>query len=187
MENENQNNGNSDNLSTSTTNKKRSHNFFKYIWKHRGASVFFVLFFVSFISGIWNAYELKKEKNLLTEQFTAQKDSLQISDYALITKVFSWAVRSDMMRNNYDQANQYLKQIVKEPHIQKVFAIDVEKNVIVLSTDKNEVGMPVSDILLLQTNNAAIQYNSNSTRFIIPITGLNKKIGIAVIDTDLKK
>ena len=184
---ENQNNDSVNQSSTSITKKKNRCKFFQFVWKHRGASVFFVLFLVASIWGIWNIYELKKEKNLLTEQFAAQKDSLQISDYALITKVFSWAVRSDMMRNNYDQANQYLNQIIKEPHIQKVFAVDVEKNVIVLSTDKNEVGMPVSDIVLLQTNNAAIQYNSNSTRFIIPITGLNKRIGIAVIDTDLKK
>ena len=116
----------------------------------------------------------------------AQMDSLQQADYMLVSKVFSWAVRSDMMRNNFDQANQYIENIVNEPYIKKAFAIDAANNTIVLSSDKNEVGLPVSDITLLQPGVNSVVKNDSTMRIVTPITGLNKKVGISVLETSLK-
>ncbi|MHB9056474.1 MAG: hypothetical protein ACYC2P_10040 [Paludibacteraceae bacterium] len=186
MEQQNLNNSPGQQTGTTTTTKRRPGKLAKYILNHKGI---FSLLFALIVVFIWaqcQINKLEKENQTLTLTYKAQADSLQKADFMVVSKVFSWAVRSDMMRNNYDQANQYIKNIVKEKHIKKAYAIDAAGNTIILSTNKQEVGLPVSDITLLQPAETTIMVNDSTTRYVTPITGLNRKIGISVIETDLK-
>ncbi len=171
---------------TTTVVTRKKSKLVKYILNHK---LSFSLLFALIAVFIWGQFEinhLEKEKEALKAAHKSEMDSLRQADYMLISKVFSWAVRSDMMRNNYDQANQYISYILREPHIVKAFAIDATTNTIFLSSDKNEVGLPVADITLLRpAENTAVK-NDSTTRFVSPISGLNNKAGISVIVTDLK-
>ena len=173
-------------VSTTTTTKRKPSKIVRYILDHK---LLFSLIFALIVVFIWGQCkigQLEKQQDALKVAHKAQKDSQQQADYMLVSKVFSWAVRSDMMRNNFDQANQYIENIVKEPYIKKAFAIDAANNTIVLSSDKNEVGLPVSDITLLQPGVNSVVKNDSTMRIVTPITGLNKKVGISVIETSLK-
>lgn len=170
---------------STTTTKKRPNKVVKYILNHKAL---FSLLFALIVVFIWAQCQIKKlekENQALTVTHLAAMDSLQKADYLLVSKVFSWAVRSDMMRNNFDQANQYIGNITQESNVVKAYAIDTDKSIIILSSNKEDVGLPVSDITLLQPTETTVQIVNNVTRFISPITGLNRKIGISVIETNL--
>lgn len=173
-------------IPTTTSTKRKPGRIVKYILDHKMLFSLLFALIVVFIWGQCKISQLEKEQQAMTASHQTEMDSIQKADYLLVSRVFSWAVRSDMMRNNFDQANQYLEQITKEPNVIKAYAIDADKNTILLSTEKEEVGLPVSDITLLQPTETTVQTVNNVTRFISPITGLNRKIGISVIETNLK-
>ena len=173
-------------VSTTTTQSRKPSKIVKYILEHKMLFSLLFALIVVFIWGQCKIIKLEKEKQAMTISHQARMDSLQKADFMLVSKVFSWAVRSDMMRNNFDQANQYIDQITKESTVTKAYAIDSDNNTIILSTAKDEVGLPVSDITLLQITETTVQTVNNVTRFITPITGLNREIGISVIETNLK-
>ena len=173
-------------VSTTTTTKRKPGKVVKYILNHKLAFSLLFALIVVFIWAQWQIHKLEKEKQALTETYKMQTDSLRQADYMLVSKVFSWAVRSDMMRNNYDQANQYIDFIIREPHILKAFAIDAATHTIVLSSDKNEVGLPVADITLLRPVENAMVRSDSTVRFVTPITALNQKAGVSVLVTNLK-
>ena len=86
-----------------------------------------------------------------------------------------------MLRGNFEQT--CIKYISA---YNKSLCINSENNTIILSSNKEEIGLPVSDVLLLQPTETAMQKTPNGTRFVSPIVGLNRQIGIAVVETTLK-
>ncbi len=85
-----------------------------------------------------------------------------------------------------DQANQYLQNVLKEPYVKKAYLIDIDKKLILLSTNKAENGLPVADITLLQPKHQVAVLNDSTTRFISPITGLNTITGVSVLEVDFR-
>ncbi len=171
---------------TTTKQKKRPNRLVKYILKHKVTFSLLFALIVVFIWGQWQISRLEKKNAALIETHQEQMDSLQKDDYLLVSKVFSWAVRSDMLRSNFEQANLYIESIIKVPIVTKAYAINSENNTIILSSNKEEIGLPVSDVLLLQPTETTMQNTPNGTRFVSPIVGLNRQIGISVIETTLK-
>ena len=91
----------------------------RFIFKNK-LSVFLLL--VAAFIFIW--YQIKiitieknneKVKTQLSAKFEFQIDSLKIRNINLTAKVFSWAVRSEMMRGNSEEVNLFFKEFVKEP------------------------------------------------------------------------
>lgn len=173
-------------VTTTTSVKKKPNKVVKYILNHKMLFSLLFALIVVFIWGQCKISQLEKEKSALELTHQVKMDSLQKVDYMLVSKVFSWAVRSDMLRNNFEQANLYIDNIVKEPNITKAYAINSDNNTIILSSNKEDIGLPVSDVTLLQPTETTIQQLNNSTRFVTPIIGLNRQIGISVIETTLK-
>lgn len=183
-------NNNSPELSkqpTTTTTPRKPNKLIKYILKHKTT---FSLLFALIVVFIWAQCaisKLNKEKAAMQVAHAASLDSLKVENFKIISNVFSWAVRSDLMRDNLDQANQYLDNVIKEPNIRKAYIIDLEKQSILLSTNKAEKELPVADVTLLQPKHNAVKLNDSTTRFVSPITGLNTIIGISVLEADLRK
>ena len=172
---------------TSVTRAKRSPGKVgKLILKNKLSFSLLFALIVVFVWGQWQIGKKEKEKQSLVKIHQIQTDSIQSADYLLVSKVFSWIARSDMMRNNFDQASQYMLKISKEPNITKAYIINTDNSTIILSSLQEEVGKPVIDIALLQTEANNIQQINGFKRFVIPISGLNRKIGLAVIETTLK-
>lgn len=57
----------------------------------------------------------------------------------LATIPLVWAVRKEMLRDNYDQINDYLTRFIKEPHIKQILVVKSDGSVAV-ATDKKVEG-----------------------------------------------
>lgn len=170
---------------TTTTASKKPNKLIKYILKHKTA---FSLLFALIVVFIWaqcNISRLNKEKEALAVSHALQMDSVRVENYKTVSNVFSWAVRSDLMRNNLDQADQYLNNVLKEPYVRKAYVIDINKSIILLSTNKSENGLPVTDVTLLQPKDDVVKLNDSIIRFTSPITGLNNIVGISVLEVNI--
>ena len=170
-----------------TTATKKPNRLVKYILKHK---LVFSLMFALIVVFIWaqcNISRLNKENTAIENACKSKIDSVIVENYKAVSDVFSWAVRSDLMRNNLDQANQYLENVLKQPFVKKAYVIDINKSSFLLSTNKSENGLPVSDVTLLQPVKNVVKLNDSTTRFISPITGLNSFVGISVLEADFRR
>lgn len=147
----------------------------KYVWNHK--LVFFLLLLIVAGAG-WFAvkyYSLKlqfnKEKEFITSKFVDET-----------SKVFSWAIRGELIRDNRDQVNQFFMNLVKEPGFKKIQLIDSNTSKIIISTDKKDEGTSVSDTTILNAGTLRQIKTDSLIRSITPVMGLNSRIGILVID-----
>ena len=166
---------------TTTAIVRTQNHFIKY--------VFWGIFLVIVILGIIALSKIRK----LQEQNVKQKvmyenrlDSLHLADMTTVAKTFSWAVRSDLLRNNKDQAQLHLDNIMKEPHVQKAYVID-DTGRIILSTDSKEVGIVYPRFTVIDTRESKFLKSGNVTQLISPMMSLNKKLGLAVIEITTDK
>jgi len=157
-----------------------------FILNHK---LIFSLIFIVIVVFLWaiikmNMMEKQFEKQSL-EQKTAYEnkiDSLTAKHLVLTSKVFSWAIRSELTRENKEQVNQFFLSFIKEPGVTKVAFVDAKTSKVTLSTDKKDEGTPYTDQVALLTDET-IQYRNDSVYSIIsPVMGLNNKIGVLVIE-----
>ena len=166
--------------------RKEPNRMVRYILNHKLVFSLIFALVVVFLWGQWRIGKLEKQQKALVETYTQKMDSLQLAGMMVTSKAFSWAVRSDMLRNNPDQVQLYLSNIVGEPHIKKAFIVDAEKSIIILSSDKKEEGTPFLDVAAMQTKVTYYQQRDSVVRFISPYMGLNRKAGISVIEAGFK-
>jgi hypothetical protein len=120
--------------------------------------------------------QFEKQKTAIENNYESKIDSLTTKQLALTSKVFSWAVRGELLRQNNDQINQYFSAIIQENGIQKVIYIDAETHRIILSTDKKDVGMISNNSATLADK--PIHFKKDSTiEFYAPVMDLNNKLG----------
>ena len=170
-----------------TAASKKPNRLAKYILKHKTT---FSLLFALIVVFIWaqcTIGRLSKANADLKIACEAKIDSATIEHYKVVSDVFSWSVRGDLMRKNPDQAGQHLENLLKQPFVSKAYVIDISRSIILLSTDRNESGLPVADVTLLQPVKNVVKLNDSTTRFISPITGLNTIIGISVLEADFRE
>ena len=60
---------------------------------------------------------------LKTQQIVTEKAQYFLR---LTTTPLVWAIRKEMIRDNYEQINEYMSQFVKEPNIKQIFVINSE-------------------------------------------------------------
>lgn len=150
-------------------------NKWRFIWNHK--LVLFLLLIIIVGAG-WAAVKyyslqrsLKKEKLAITSKFVEET-----------SRVFSWAIRSEMQRDNLEQVNQFFMTLVKEPGFRKIQLIDVKNSKVLISTDKKDEGTLVSDTTVLNASVVKHQIDGDIIRSVTPVMGLNSRIGILVID-----
>ena len=95
-----------------------------------------------------------------------------------------WAVRSEMIRENYDQINQYLNQFVKEQNMKEIVVAKPD-GAIVVATNKKFEGKPVTDIFpasVLQEDKLTVSSLENGVIMVAsPVMGLSTKVGILIL------
>ena len=124
------------------------------------------------------------QKNRLVNNYELKIDSLNIANVELTVKTFSWAVRSELMRENMDQVNQLMNAFVQEPNIQNVKLIDQGNVRIVISTNKKEEGQEFENKELLNIDRTTTFKDTSLIRIVTPIMGLNKKLGLLVVEVE---
>lgn len=95
-----------------------------------------------------------------------------------------WAVRSEMLRDNYEQVNQYLALYVKEKSI-NALVVARQDGIIVAATDKKLQDSKISEffpsnVTDVETITISIK-DTGEYQVVSPIMGLNEKIGVLIL------
>ncbi len=92
-----------------------------------------------------------------------------------------WAIRSEMLKENYEQINEFLIEFVKEAHIQQILVAKTDGKVVV-ATDKKKEGAPFASLFpgaFLEKNQTTVADDANGNIIVVsPIMAFNRKLGI---------
>ncbi len=157
--------------------------FFK---NNKAATVLTVLLLVVFI---WfsikiriNEKNFNNEKIQLITQYESKIDSLQIKHLEFATEVFSWSVRSELLRENTENLNQLLTVFVKESGADLVQLINPENKMVLISSDKRFEGNPYTGNLNFELKESTVIKEERIVKIITPVMGFNKMIGILIVE-----
>lgn len=97
---------------------------------------------------------------------------------------FTWAIRKEMLRDNYEQINEYLVQFIKEPHV-KLIIISGTDGTIKAATDKKMEGQALYSLypqVQNDLNEIAISDDKKGNILLAsPLMGYNKKLGMLLM------
>ncbi len=128
--------------------------------------------------------QLESERALITHQAREQADKQYKKEEERFGQVLSWAVRSELIRNNIDQIGLYLNDIVKQINAERIVLIS-EKGELLVSTDKRLEDVKGSDLYpkeVLNEHKITIKSDVDGKKLVIaPVSDFNKRIAVLVI------
>jgi len=130
--------------------------------------------------------KFKKDTLKLKSDYENKIDSLTTKQLMLSSKVFSWAIRSELTRENKEQVNQFFLNFIKEPGVSKVEFVNALDGRVMLSTNKKDEGLVFPNQVALATTETINYRNDSVLSIVSPVMGLNNKLGILVIEYNLK-
>ncbi|BBL35814.1 hypothetical protein Nstercoris_02091 [Nitrosomonas stercoris] len=130
------------------------------------------------------ALQLEEESQNLIKKAREYADSQYNQEEQRFGQVLAWAVRDQLIRNNLDQIDQYLSELVKMKDTDRAVLISNEGKLLV-STDKRLVTEEASnlysqDILDLQTITIKSDV-AGKKLLVVPVMGLNERMAVIVI------
>lgn len=130
------------------------------------------------------AKKLESERVLITQQAREYADQQYIKEEERFGQVLSWAVRGELIRNNVDQIDQYLSEIVKMKDTERVVLIGDDGQLLV-STDKRleeTKGVELFPKEILNLQKITVKSDVDGKKIlVVPVMGLNKKIATVVV------
>lgn len=169
-------------------NKKPSlwSKIFKFIKKH---PLVYVLLFIIIVMFIWFTAKIsserkayQKSKTELTTRYEFKLDSLQVKNIEFSSMVFSWSVRSEMLRNNMDNLNQLFNIYIKESGANLIQLVNADDNIILLSSDKKFEGTKFQFPAGINTDTPITITDSVKVSTYTPVMGFNKKLGSLIVE-----
>ena len=159
----------------------------QFIRKHLLTILFALAAIGLFFWGWYSIRSLKaqfqEEQTLLIDSFEARIDTLQLEGMELTAKVLSWAIRSEVSRENIEQVNQFFLQFIKDANVSKAQYIDVETGAILISTDKKDEGTMILNPMVLKAEKQFVDQDSLHWRIATPVMGLNQKLGVLIVES----
>lgn len=153
------------------------------------AKYYIGLFLIIIIILIWHFSKIhflekntEKEKLGIVNKYEIKLDSLNAVHLQLTAKAFSWAIRSELIRGNTDQINQFFNEFIKTPGILKLQLINTENSVIEISTDEKDVGTQNIDYINIKSQKTIIE--TSELKIVTPISGMNKQIGVFILEAN---
>jgi hypothetical protein len=122
----------------------------------------------------------EEEKVRLITKFQHEKDSLNLKNLEFASRVFSWAIRSEMLRNNIENLNQLVTVFVQQSNADVVNIIDASNNIII-SSDKKVEGTTFDDNILANLTKTIVEQDVDKSIIYTPIMGFNSKLGVLVV------
>jgi hypothetical protein len=145
-----------------------------------------IIILVLAVSGMyaWKNIAIKRAEVHLTEQASQIITEQNSTFLRLVAVPLVWAVRSEMIRSNYDQINQYLTQFVKEKNMKEIVVAKPD-GTIVVATNKKLEGKTVTSIFLpsvLLEDKISVSTMENGDMMVVsPIMGLSTKVGVLIL------
>ena len=136
------------------------------------------------------AKKLENERVIITQQAREYADKQYLKEEERFGQVLSWAVRGELIRNNLDQIDQYLSEIVKMKDTERVVLIGDDGQLLV-STDKRLEETKGTEIFpneILNLQKITVKSDVDGRKIlVVPVMGLNKKIATVVVSYKLAK
>ncbi len=155
---------------TKNTFKEKIVGFFK---NNKVATVLTVLLLVVFI---WFSIKIRinektfnNEKTQLITQYESKIDSLQIKHLEFATEVFSWSVRSELLRNNTENLNQLLSIFVRQSGADLVQLVNPKDNIVLLSSDKKFEGTTLETTAFSNLTNTKVYTKEILVKIVSPV------------------
>src|SRR5690606_38369792 len=130
------------------------------------------------------ALKLEQESTALVKKAREYADSQYNKEEERFGQVLAWAVRGELIRNNLDQIDQYLNELVKLKETERVVLISEEGKLLV-STDKKleqAEGKEIYPAEVLQQRKITIMSDVNGKKLlVVPVMGLNARLATVVI------
>ncbi len=82
-------------------------------------------------------------------------DSVHLSHANQVIETLTWAVKSEMTRDNLEQVNTHFIQLIKEPSNQSIQLVDVNSGEVLLATNKKDEGEMITDEFILEAKSPA--------------------------------
>lgn len=162
-----------------------------FVIKHIFSVIFLALAVLIYI---WFSVKLNKAENKKTDEVKQQTahyetmmDSISVANIKLTTKVLSWAVRGELIRNNIEHIDLFFNRFVKENNIKRLDLIDPNTKVIIKSTDKKIEGDLIQDNTVFTLSNNGVYLDTANAKVISPVMGLDSKIGVLIVSLQKKK
>ncbi len=118
----------------------------------------------------------EKADRIITEQ---NRSLIQLAVVPLV-----WAVRSEMIRENYDQINQYINQFVKEQNMKEIVVAKPD-GIIMAATNKKLEGSSIEGTFpptVLQLDKTTVTSMENGDFMVVsPVMGLSAKVGVLIL------
>lgn len=129
-----------------------------------------------------NKNHFENEKVQMITRYETERDSLQIKSLEFASSVFSWSIRSEMLRNNMENLNQLLTVFVQESAANLVQVVNPETREVILSSDKKFEGTEYDTDVNFEINQSVVIKNDQNIRIITPIMGFSNRIGILIVE-----
>lgn len=133
---------------------------------------------------LWKNVAVSRAKAHLTRQAASVITAHNESWLRLAVVPLVWTVRSEMLRGNHDQINQYLAQFVREPNMKEVLVAGADGRIIA-ATNKKREGAIVHDFFPPEVPKAdTITVTTRPDGMFLvaaPIMGLNDKRGVLIL------
>lgn len=163
-------------------NAKRSSKLGAIMKSNKAVAVLILLLLVvivwSMIQVRINESRFNKEKAQLIEHNDRVIDSLKNEHLAFATEVFSWSVRSELLRDNTENLNQLLTAFVKESGADLVQVINAADNTILLSSDKKFENTTYLGPFPEDITETVRVNDQDAVRLFTPVMGFSSTIGI---------
>jgi len=149
----------------------------------------------------WKVIAVGKVESDMAKQLVSDRASmeLQAREYAdrqynkeeeRFGQVLSWAVRSELIRNNLDTIDQYLSEIVKMGDTEKVVLVG-EDGQLLVSTDKRLEDAEGEDLYpreILSLRKITVKSDVDGQKLlIVPVMGLNNRIATVIVSYNQAK
>ncbi len=157
-------------------------------WKLKGILILVLLLAAMYGWRNLSVRRIEKETKQQAAQITeATGERLLEKNRALLRMTsipLSWVVRMEMPKGNYDNIDQYFKQIIKEDNFKVILLAGVDGKIIV-STDRRMEGANFSEYypadLLEQYETTVRELNEQDLIVVTPVIGLTAKLGTLVM------
>lgn len=156
-----------------------------YLKDNKACFILAAILFITICCWVGHACMLKqgysRQEQELIHSYRMKIDSLSATNKKMVSEAFAWAVRSEMIRRNVDQVDQYFLTFIRQPQVLKISYMDSDSGRTLVSTDKKDEGA-VAGPSLMASDSTFIHTGDSVMRVETPVMGLNKRLGTLVID-----
>lgn len=129
-----------------------------------------------------NKSQFENEKIQLITQYETERDSLQIKSLEFQSTVFSWSIRSEMLRDNMENLNQLLTIFVQESTANLVQIVNPDTREVIISSDKIYEGTRYDQEVNFEINHQVVIKEDQKISIITPIMGFSNRIGVLIVE-----